>query len=119
MNIEQNGAEVCRLANGGGFVVVRVPIHVESEVADLAVVSRYRIGTFVGRETARNLRGSEEIDLVFRIPHEVFLDGEYLTVEMLGADDRGRRRTMWSAVWQARWVNGTPTLEMPDSRSVA
>lgn len=112
MIVESNGSESCTLV-GGGFVRVDVPVRVHGEVGKARVLSRYLIGGFVGRETPWPPRDEHDHRLTFRIPRELFREGEYLALEILRTDNPAGDETLWTKRYELRWVNSARMWSRP------
>lgn len=111
MRIEQNGPEICAVASGGGFVLLRVPVRMVGEIENIPTAFRYMIGGFVGRETKWPAGQGREAVLKFRVPFELFRDRERFTVEVLRTDERGVSETLWTSRREVRWAKETPALQ--------
>ncbi len=116
MRIEENGPETCRVSNDKGFVLVRTPVRALGDAGPRRITFRYTVGGFIGRESAWPSDTSTDTILNFRVPRELFREGERFTAEVLQTDEQGTFSIIWSNKRTVHWVKETPTLEpLPDA----
>jgi hypothetical protein len=93
------------------FVLVRVPVRVVGEGTAGEATFHYSIGSFVGRENPLALRADIQTTLRFRIPLELFRDGERLLVEVSTSRSADRPMVLWTGRWEIAWHGKTPSLQ--------
>lgn len=109
MVIEQYEPVTCDVAKYGSFVLVRVPLSLTDAVSCVRVVSRYRLGDFVGRTSEWSLSVPGEAVFTYRIPAERFCDGARLELELVSVDEYDSS-LLWSAAYEMGWENSQPML---------
>jgi hypothetical protein len=102
---------MCEALPNTSFVLVRVPIRVVGEGAVGEATFRYSIGSFAGRNNPLAIRADLQTTLRFRIPLELFLDGERLIVEVLVGGSGSRQTALWTRAWEIAWQGKSPTLQ--------
>lgn len=109
MVIEQYEPATCDVAKYGSFVLVRVPLNLTDAVSSVRVITRYRLGDFVGRTSEWSLSVPGEAVFTYRVPAERFCDGARLELELMSVDDFGSS-LLWSAEYEMGWEDSQPTL---------
>jgi hypothetical protein len=92
-------------------VLVRVPIHLVGEGERTEATFRYRLGSFVGRDTALAPLVAGHTTLRLRIPQELFRSRERLVVEVLEGSATDPDKILWTKHWDVSWRGKAPALE--------
>src|SRR3990170_2483513 len=110
LRIAQYGALTCELLPTCSFVFVRVPVRITGEGPIQEASVRYRIGSFLGRETKFLLRARQETTLSFRIPQEHFRPRERLALEVYVKSTAWEEEILWAKRYEVGWRGPAPRL---------
>ena len=109
--VEKDGEESIQLARHGGFVLVRVPVRIPEQAPKEVLTYRYRIGSFLGRETRVLKQPDGRAHIALRIPSELFRPRERLSVAIVVSGDNHCEKVIWSKRYEAGWKDELPLLE--------
>jgi hypothetical protein len=119
LRIQEDGALSCELSADHNFILVRLPVRVSDGGAQtVQALSRYRIGSFLGRETAVPLTEGLKTTLGFRIPQDLFRSQERLILEVARKTGKTGEIVLWRRRYDISRPGGIPALSADLDSSV-
>jgi hypothetical protein len=110
--VEENGLVACEPSPNSSFILVRVPVRVVGDGEMGEATFHYKIGFFVGMDTAFAPGKGGTTTLRFRIPRELFRARERFAVEVVGTGAvLGPQKVLWAKRWEVVWQGSVPSLE--------
>jgi hypothetical protein len=119
LRIEEDGVLSCELSSDRNFVLIRLPVRVTGGGTQAAqTLSRYRIGSFLGRETALRLAEDLKTTLGFRVPQDLFRPQERLILEVARRTGKTGEIVLWRRRYDISRPGGIPALSADLDSSV-
>ena len=110
--VEEDGLVTCEPSPNSSFILVRIPVRIVGDCEASDATFHYKIGSFVGMDTALAPGAGGSTTLRFRIPLELFRTREWVAVEVVdGGGASGPQRVLWAKRWEVVWHGSAPSLE--------
>ena len=102
----------CEPSPNSSFILVRIPVRIVGDGEASEAAFHYKIGSFVGVDTALAPGTGGTTTLRFRVPLELFRSRERLAVEVVGSGAGvGPQKVLWAKRWEVVWQGSAPSLE--------